>query len=232
VNAPTHCCEIARLVETGRVFSYSPASAGAPIKGFRNVGGWGSQALDYFLEYGLNETVDWPANAMTDATTRPRTSRRSWRTRHLNATCSTHGRNAGRASWLGFQRLTATTGGATRSLELVSLRARMISGYVIAGECHGVIRDSLFSQDRVSRPMIPWRLPRWWHCDEHKAKRNAAYRNSHQGTETTQGERHSSLTSLRARAVATSRRHREAFNEGRLETALKLIQRALVAECP
>lgn len=64
VNAPTHCCEIARLVETGRVFSYSPASAGAPIKGFRNVGGWGSQALDYFLEYGLNETVDWPANAI------------------------------------------------------------------------------------------------------------------------------------------------------------------------
>ncbi len=64
VNAPTHCCEISRLVETGRVFSYSPASVGAPIKGFRNLGGWGSQALDYFLEFGLNETKDWPANAI------------------------------------------------------------------------------------------------------------------------------------------------------------------------
>lgn len=64
VNAPTHCCEVIRLVETGKVFSYSPASAGAPIKGFRNVGGWGSQALEYFKLNGLNETKDWPANAI------------------------------------------------------------------------------------------------------------------------------------------------------------------------
>lgn len=65
VNAPTHCCEYLRLIETGRVFSYSPASAGAPIKSFRNVGGWGSQALEYFKEYGLNETKDWPANSIS-----------------------------------------------------------------------------------------------------------------------------------------------------------------------
>lgn len=65
VNAPTHCCEYVRLCETGQVFSYSPASAGAPIKGFRNSGGWGSQALEYFKEYGLNETKDWPANAIS-----------------------------------------------------------------------------------------------------------------------------------------------------------------------
>lgn len=64
VNAPTHCCEIVRLVETGRVFSYSPASAGAPIKNFSNVGGWGSEALQYFRQYGLNLTSDWPANAI------------------------------------------------------------------------------------------------------------------------------------------------------------------------
>jgi hypothetical protein len=64
VNAPTHCLEYDRLVETGQVFSYSPASAGAPIKSFRNVGGWGSQALDYFKLNGVNETTDWPANAI------------------------------------------------------------------------------------------------------------------------------------------------------------------------
>jgi hypothetical protein len=64
VNAPTHCCEIIRLMETGKIFSYSPASAGAPIKNFRNVGGWGSQALNYFKQNGLNETKDWPANAI------------------------------------------------------------------------------------------------------------------------------------------------------------------------
>lgn len=64
VNAPTHCCEIIRAIETGRVWSFSPASAGGPIKGFRNVGGWGSQALEYFKQNGLNETKDWPDNAI------------------------------------------------------------------------------------------------------------------------------------------------------------------------
>lgn len=62
VNAPTHCCEIIRLLETGQNFSYSPASAGAPIKNFRNVGGWGNEALEYFKKNGLNLTSDWPAN--------------------------------------------------------------------------------------------------------------------------------------------------------------------------
>ena len=64
VNAPTHCCELIRLMETGQVVSYSPASAGAPIKQFRNVGGWGSEALEYFKTNGLNLTSDWPANAI------------------------------------------------------------------------------------------------------------------------------------------------------------------------
>jgi hypothetical protein len=64
VNAPTHCCEIIRLLETGRIFNYSPASAGAPIKNFRNVGGWGSQALERFKTHGLNYKNDWPVNAI------------------------------------------------------------------------------------------------------------------------------------------------------------------------
>lgn len=65
VNAPTHCCEIIRLVETGQKISYSPASVGAPIKNFRNNGGWGSQALEYFKTHGLNLTEDWPDNAIS-----------------------------------------------------------------------------------------------------------------------------------------------------------------------
>jgi hypothetical protein len=65
VNAPTHCCEIVRLTETGQVFSYSPASVGAPVKGFRNIGGWGSQALTYMRENGINLTSDWPANKIS-----------------------------------------------------------------------------------------------------------------------------------------------------------------------
>lgn len=65
VNAPTHCCEITRLTETGQVVSLSPASAGGPIKGFRNNGGWGEEALEYFKVNGLNETQDWPDNAIS-----------------------------------------------------------------------------------------------------------------------------------------------------------------------
>lgn len=64
IFAPTHCCEITRLKETGRVISYSPASAGAIIKGFKNVGGWGSQALNYFKVNGLNYSDDWPDTAI------------------------------------------------------------------------------------------------------------------------------------------------------------------------
>lgn len=64
INAPTHCCEITRLVETGQVISLSPASGGAPIKNFSNSGGWGNQALNWFKEHGLNYSVDWPDNAI------------------------------------------------------------------------------------------------------------------------------------------------------------------------
>jgi len=64
VNAPTHCCEIIRLVETGQVVSYSPASCGAPIKNFSNSGGWGSQALNRLKVDGINLTSDWPDNAI------------------------------------------------------------------------------------------------------------------------------------------------------------------------
>lgn len=60
VSAPTHLLEIIRLLETGQIISYSPASAGAPIKNFRNIGGWGSQALEYFIKNGINLSTDWP----------------------------------------------------------------------------------------------------------------------------------------------------------------------------
>ncbi len=64
INGPVHCMEIERLKESGQVVSLSPASAGARIKNFRNVGGWGSQGLEWMIEHGVNETGDWPANAI------------------------------------------------------------------------------------------------------------------------------------------------------------------------
>ena len=64
INAPTHCVEVVNLLTTGEVASLSPASAGARIKGFRNVGGWGSQGLEWMRVNGVNRTKDWPDNAI------------------------------------------------------------------------------------------------------------------------------------------------------------------------
>lgn len=64
INSPTFCAMIARLQETGQCIRFSPASAGARIKNFRNVGGWGSEGLEFMIENGINEQDDWPANAI------------------------------------------------------------------------------------------------------------------------------------------------------------------------
>lgn len=40
----------------------SPASVAAPIKGGRNQGGWGSQALEYMIEHGVADVAHWPNN--------------------------------------------------------------------------------------------------------------------------------------------------------------------------
>jgi len=42
----------------------SPASVAAPIKGYRNVGGWGSQAVAYIVKNGVAPQSVWPANAI------------------------------------------------------------------------------------------------------------------------------------------------------------------------
>lgn len=42
----------------------SPASVAAPIKGYRNQGGWGGEALDYIIEHGVAPQQFWPPNAI------------------------------------------------------------------------------------------------------------------------------------------------------------------------
>ena len=64
INAPVFCAMLRRLIETGQEHRYSPASGGAVIKGFQNVGGWGSQALAFMIENGINYQSDWPPNAI------------------------------------------------------------------------------------------------------------------------------------------------------------------------
>ena len=63
-NGPTHCVEIVFARQNGSVVRLSPASIAAPIKGYRNQGGWGAQALEYGVEHGWAPQKMWPANAI------------------------------------------------------------------------------------------------------------------------------------------------------------------------
>lgn len=64
INAPTHCVEIVRMLQGQGAVSLSPASAGAQITGYRNVGGWGKTGLEWIINKGLVPTKYWPANAI------------------------------------------------------------------------------------------------------------------------------------------------------------------------
>lgn len=64
INAPTTGVEIARVMAGHPYVELSPASAGAQIKGFRNVGGWGKEALEWLIKYGATPVSMWPANAI------------------------------------------------------------------------------------------------------------------------------------------------------------------------
>jgi len=64
INAPAYCCEIVRIVQNQLPVTLSPASGGAQIKGYRNVGGWGKEALEFISKSGLVPIEKWPANAI------------------------------------------------------------------------------------------------------------------------------------------------------------------------
>jgi hypothetical protein len=62
-NATVHCVEILRVASGQPLVYLSPASVAAPIKNFANVGGWGSQALEYIIKNGIAPVELWPANS-------------------------------------------------------------------------------------------------------------------------------------------------------------------------
>lgn len=64
INAPTQAIHYVRARMGQRKVLFSPASAGAPIKGFRNQGGWGSQGAEWIAEHGICPQEVWPANAI------------------------------------------------------------------------------------------------------------------------------------------------------------------------
>lgn len=64
INAPVHTVEVAR-VAAGQVYvELSPASCGAKIKNFRNVGGWGTEGVRWIAEHGCVPSSIWPNNAI------------------------------------------------------------------------------------------------------------------------------------------------------------------------
>jgi len=64
INAPTHCVEIIRGKQGHKYVPLSAASAGAQIKGYRNVGGWGKEGLEFIVANGVTPEAQWPRNAI------------------------------------------------------------------------------------------------------------------------------------------------------------------------
>lgn len=64
INAPTYCTEMVRVVQNQPLVLLSPASAGAQIKNYQNVGGWGKEGLEWIIAHGLVPVDRWPANAI------------------------------------------------------------------------------------------------------------------------------------------------------------------------
>lgn len=63
-NGPVYCVEVVRLAMGLGIEYLSPASVAAPIKKYRNNGGWGTQALKYIVKNGIVPSKYWPPNAI------------------------------------------------------------------------------------------------------------------------------------------------------------------------
>lgn len=64
VFSPVHCVEILRLMQNQPMISLSPVSVGGPLTGFRNVGGYGPDALKFIAEHGVCPSSAWPDQAL------------------------------------------------------------------------------------------------------------------------------------------------------------------------
>lgn len=63
-NGPTGCVEMIRMLQNEPHVSLSPASLAGPIKGYRNVGGWGGEALEYGIKHGWCPSTVWGDTAI------------------------------------------------------------------------------------------------------------------------------------------------------------------------
>jgi hypothetical protein len=63
-NAVVTALETVRCVMGLPYVQLSSASVAAPIKGYRNQGGWGGEALEYMVAHGVAAASLWPPNAI------------------------------------------------------------------------------------------------------------------------------------------------------------------------
>lgn len=63
-TAPTGAFRVVRGIMGQPDKAFSNASVGGPVTGFKNVGGWGDDALERMETHGINEATDWPVNTI------------------------------------------------------------------------------------------------------------------------------------------------------------------------
>ena len=63
-NAVVSAMMILQAKEGGGVVRLSPASVAAPLKDYRNEGGFGGDALEYIVKFGVCSQDFWPPNAI------------------------------------------------------------------------------------------------------------------------------------------------------------------------
>jgi hypothetical protein len=64
IFGPTQAAEVKRFLEGLEYVSLSPASVGAQVKNFKNVGGWGREGLEFAAEHGWVPSATWPDTAL------------------------------------------------------------------------------------------------------------------------------------------------------------------------
>jgi len=72
-NAPTYATMVARAIQGQRPVRLSPASVAAPLTNYRNVGGWGRDALQRISDVGVAPQDVWPANTISRSYDKPAT---------------------------------------------------------------------------------------------------------------------------------------------------------------
>lgn len=63
-HSSVSCCLIVRAINNQPYADLSAFSVAAPIKNFRNQGGWGSQSLEWIAEKGVATSRTWPQQSM------------------------------------------------------------------------------------------------------------------------------------------------------------------------